>query len=364
LIVFTQSAEYTMRGGIEKPITPTNVRVASDSAHGCADVRPVTLDGETAFVQRAGRKIRAFGYSYDFQRYAAQDLTVLAEHLMRAGIVGMAYQREPDQLLWAWKTDGKLLSCTVDRGQSPAVVAWCPHDLGGAVESVAVVPGDGVDITWFIVRRTVNGVTQRFIERLDEDLCPFHPTISTTQLYGSTLDCAQVFDNDPGIATFTVAHLPNSSVGVVADGTYLGAFTTNGSGALTLPRTSKRTVIGLEFDSWCDLLNPEIPTPSGVSQGQPARTGETFLSLLDTVGGVVVGVGGTRQEFPVRQAGEGVLREDGSAAVSNAPAMVTGLVGVNPLGWDRGTTSMRILQDKAYPMHVRAVIRSHQVNPK
>jgi hypothetical protein len=123
-------------------------------------------------------------------------------------------------------------------------------------------------------------------------------------------------------------------------------------------------VIGLHFDSWFDLLNPEVPTPSGAAQGQPARTGEMFLNLLDSVGGVVVGVANNRQELAVRTAGEGVLRPDGGAAVAQAPALVRGLVRVNALGWDRGELSMRVLQDKPYPFHVLSVIRGHQVNPK
>lgn len=364
LAVFTESAEYTMRGGVEKPITPTNVAITPASGHGTANVRPESLDGEVVFVQRAGRKVRAFGYNFDFRRYESQDITILAEHLTAGGITQLAYQREPDQVLWARRTDGTLLSCTIDRGQSPAVVAWCPHDVGGFVESIAVLPGVGTDTVWMIVRRTVNGVTRRFIERFDDDLCPFHPTVSTTQIYGNTLDCAMVFDNDPGVATFTVPHLPNTAVRVLADGTDMGTFTTNGSGQLTLPRTSKRAVIGLHFDSWFDLLNPEVPTPSGTSQGQPARTGELWLNLLDSVGGAVVGIAGNRQTLPLKEAGPGVLRPDGGASVANAPVFVRGLVRVNVLGWDRGESPIRILQDKPYPMHVLSVIRGHQVNPK
>lgn len=364
LAVFSESAEYTMRGGIEKPIAPTNVTITPSSGHGCASVRPESLDGETVFVQRAGRKVRAFGYNYDFRRYEAQDISVLAEHLTRGGIVQLAYQREPEQMLWARRADGTLLSCTIDRSQQPAVIGWAPHATSGTVDSIAVLPGVGVDSLWMIVRRTINGTPRRFIERLDDELCPFHPTVSTTQLYGNTLDCATVFDNDPGVATFTLAHLPNTAVRVLADGTDLGTFTTNGSGSVTIPRTSKRCVIGLHFDSWFDLLNPEVPTPSGASQGQPARTGETFLNLLDSVGGVVIGVANNRQELPVKAAGEGVLRPDGGASVANAPVIVRGLVRVNPLGWDRGDLSMRVLQDKPYPMHVLSVIRGHQVNPK
>src|SRR5262249_37196352 len=60
LQVFTESAEYTMYGGANKPsITPTNVTVDPESNHGCAQVRPVQINREVLFAQRAGRKIRS-----------------------------------------------------------------------------------------------------------------------------------------------------------------------------------------------------------------------------------------------------------------------------------------------------------------
>ena len=50
-------------------ITPTNVTVDPESNHGCAQVRPATINREILFVQRAGRKIRAMGYRYDIDGF-------------------------------------------------------------------------------------------------------------------------------------------------------------------------------------------------------------------------------------------------------------------------------------------------------
>ena len=172
LAVFTESGEYSMKGGIEKPITPTNVRVAQESNHGCAAVRPVTINREVMFVQGAGRKLRAYGYRYDFDGFSAVDITALAEHLTESGLRSLAYQQTPEQLLWAVRNDGKLLSCTIDRDQQPAVIAWALHETDGLVEAVASIPNGDSDDLWMIVGRRINNVFRRYIERLDHSFRP------------------------------------------------------------------------------------------------------------------------------------------------------------------------------------------------
>jgi len=176
LVVHTYGGEFSLQGGVEKPITPTNVRIRPESSHGSGNVRPVTVGKESVFVQRAGRKVRALGYRYDFDGYASPDLTVLAEHITEggAGVVAMAYQQEPDLVLWCVRGDGALLSCTLDRDQS--VIAWAEHITRGAFESVATIPSGDRDETWVIVRRTVNGTVTRYLEALDET---FEPALAT-----------------------------------------------------------------------------------------------------------------------------------------------------------------------------------------
>ena len=355
LAVFTESAEYSMRGGVEKPITPTNVRVVPESGHGCAAVRPVSINRETMFVQRSGRKVRGYGYRYDFDGFSSVDITTLAEHITETGVVWMAYQQEPDFLLWGVRADGKFVSCTLDRDQQPSVVAWSLHETDGVVECVASIPADDADQVWAIVRRTINGSTVRYIERLDHQFEPLHPSVSTTgPVYGCTVDCGIVIDNASGQTVFSVPHLAGETVDIVADGSKLARQTVSGAGALTLERSSKRTLIGLPFSTRATLLNPEVSTQTGSAQGQPARTSEMIMRFLDTIGARVENSQGNTQDVPFRRFGPDIL--DG------APQPFTGLLRVSLLGWERGESEISVIQDDPYPMHLLSVVRTHQVN--
>ena len=358
LAVFTESAEVTMRSGVEKPLTPTNVRVNSDSNVGCAAVRPVTVGREVIFVQRGGTRVRGYGYRYDFDAYTAVDLSALAEHLTKAGVVWMCFQQLPDPVIWCVTADGGLLSCTFDRDQQPSVVAWARHDTEGVIECCATLPFADSENVWLIVRRTINGEVRRYIERMEHEWTPFHPSVETDgRDYGYTADCAIVVDAVPGVASVEAPHLAGAVVDVVGDATDLGKRTVGGT-TVTLPRSAKRVLVGLPFVSRVTLLPPDVGTASGSSQAQAARTGQVNMKFLDTIGARVEsaerGVVKSSQELPFRQLGVGVL--DG------APAMFNGLYPVSLLGWDRGEADLTIVQDKPYPMQLLALIRRHTVN--
>jgi hypothetical protein len=64
------------------------------------------------------------------------------------------------------REDGTVVGLTYNRDEG--VVGWHRHDFGGYVESIAVLPqADGLqDALWLVVRRTINGVERRFVERL------------------------------------------------------------------------------------------------------------------------------------------------------------------------------------------------------
>jgi hypothetical protein len=355
LVVLTESGEYSMRSGIEKPLTPTNVRVVPESNHGSAGVRPVLIGNETMFVQRAGRKLRALGYRYDFDAYRAPDITALADHLTRAGLSYMTFQQEPDLLLWVTRGDGKFLTCTIDRDQQPSVIGWALHTTQGAIECLASIPNGDREQVWTIARRTINGATVRYLERFDGTLEPLHPDDSDGRIYGCTVDCGLVVDNAAGQSVFTVAHLPNTTVRVVADGSEMGNYTTNGAGQFTLARTAKRALIGLHFESEVALLPPEFGTGEGSAQGNAARTGEIALKLLDTIGATIRDDEGYSEAIAFRQFGVNVL--------DRPPDPFTGVVGTSKSGWGRREApGLSVVQTQALPMHLLSVIRKHTAN--
>lgn len=361
LAVFTYGGEFSVQGGIEKPITPTNIRVRGETNFGCKDVRPVLVGKESIFVQRSGRKVRGLGYQPGDDAYSAPDLTVFAEHLSQSyGIVGLAYQQEPEQLLWAPREDGAFLCATIDRDQ--AVLGWSQHYTEGAVESMATIPNGDRDETWLVVRRTVNGATVRYLEIMDATFQPLLPGAAPTGyppfddpiVYGSTVDCGLSFDNAGGQSTFAVPHLIGCTVDIVADGAVMPQQLVPLSGNVTIPRTAKRTLIGLHFESEVGLLTPEIGTGTGSAQGNSMRTSEVTMRFLNTLGAKILDGDEQEQDVPFRQFGAGIL--------DAAPQPFTGEVRIETLGWERGRSEFTIVQDQPLPMHLLSVTRKFQVN--
>ncbi len=356
LMVLTESAEYSLRSGVEKALTPTNVRVVPESGHGTAAVRPTTASAELLMAQRAGRKIRSLGYRYDFDEYSSPDLTALADHITQSGIRCMAWAEEPYGILAVVRNDGKMAVATIDRDQQPAVVAWNLWETDGTFEWAASIPNGEQDQLWVIVRRTINGVTKRYIERFDDSWRQFHPTVDDPEqpADGVTLDCAIAVDNAAGQTTFTgLGHLEGEAVQVVADGIKLTG--TVASSTLTLPRSSKRTLIGLPFSAWGKLLKPEFGTSDGSAQGKPQRTGKLVLRMYATIGGRVVGPAGNGESLPTRSFGPGIL--------GGAPMPLTYERDVSLLGWERSDYSVEVRQDDPLPLHVLAAVRYHTSNP-
>lgn len=186
LIILTYGGEFIGSGGSAGAITPTNIQIDPQTAYGSSNVKPVRVGAELLFVQRSGRRVRALGYNFDSDSYVADDLTRLAEHITEGGIVDMAYQQEPYTIVWAVRADGVLLSLTYDRGQN--VIGWARRPTNGAFESVACIPAGDRDQVWVVVRRTVGGVTKRYVERLDDTM---------------TVDCGVVGTSDVGSSVWS-----------------------------------------------------------------------------------------------------------------------------------------------------------------
>lgn len=177
LVVGTVGGEWVVRpddnGGV---LTPGNVQATRSSAYGSANIAPVRVGTALVFAQRALRKVRELAYVFEDDGFRAPDLTLVAEHITRTGIVDMAYSAEPQNIVWMPLNDGTLVGMTYDRDQQ--VVGFHRHTLGGfsdqysntaaKVESVSVIPnpeGDA-DELYMIVNRYINGGTKRYIEYL------------------------------------------------------------------------------------------------------------------------------------------------------------------------------------------------------
>ena len=143
-------------------ITPTNVRRKKKTSYGASLVKPFQIGSNVYYWQEYNRILREYAYSLDVDNYRANEATAFSEHISESGIVDMAYQQSPFNILWCVRADGKLAVFT--RQIEQKVAGWALHETNGFYESVAVIPTSSYDEVWFVVRRTIDGVTKRYIE--------------------------------------------------------------------------------------------------------------------------------------------------------------------------------------------------------
>lgn len=333
LIALTYGGEFTITAGNDSAITPTNISVKNPSPYGCNDIRPIRVGTEIMFVQRANRKLYAVAYDPDsYVAYAANDMTVLAEHVTAGGVIDMAYQQQPDAFIWMVRNDGILATMAVDRAQE--VIAWSRQTTLGAFESVASIPSANNDVLYALVRRQVNGQTVRYVEVFDS---------------GVETDSAVTGTNDAGAATWAgFGHLEGQAVDVLADGVVMKQVIVTG-GQITLPRTAKRIEAGLHYETTIETLTPEVGTTEGTTQNARKRTSEVTLRFLETTGAECNG-----QLIPFRKFGLGILDKP-------AP-LFTGDHRLGTLGWDRGEDTLVIQQRQPLPFHLLAIITTFTSN--
>jgi len=285
LIIGTAGGEFAVNGaGVGEAITPTNILINKQSNHGAANVDGIAVGNATLFLQRAKRKIRELAYNFDVDGYVAPDLTILAEHITESGITQMAYQEEPNSIIWCVRTDGQLLGFTYQREQQ--VTAWHRHILGGSFgsgnavcESVEVLPTDDSEYqVWVIVKRTIDGATKRYVEYLHN--LDFDKTDDTSFNY---LDSQLAYD---GSATTTISgldHLEGEEVSILADGATHPNKTVS-SGAITLDRSSTKVKVGLPYVSLLQTMRIDAGADNGTSQSKTKRIYEITARLYESIG--------------------------------------------------------------------------------
>lgn len=332
LIPLTYGGEFTVSGGVEKAITPTNIRAKNPSVYGCNRVRPVRIGNELYFVQRANRKLRAMAYKYDSDTFGSPDMSILSEHATKSGIVDMAYQQEPESILYLVRADGVMATMTVDRDQD--VIGWARQITDGAFESCASIPIPDGDQVWCVVRRTVNGQNVRYIERFNQ---------------GIRVDSGVFAINEAKPVTWGgLAHLEGKTVDIVADGIVMQQQTVV-AGQVTLPRPARFVQIGLNFVTKIKTLTPEVQGSTGSVQGNSMRIGEITLRFLETTGCKVNG-----QIIAFRSTGAGTLDQP--------PELFTGVHRMENLGWERGQASITITQEQPLPFQLLSVIKKATFN--
>lgn len=342
LVSLTLGGEFETRGGVEKPVTQTNAQIMRQTRWGCSQVRPEQAGDDVVFVQRGGKVLRAIRPG-DLEGFGAPDVSVFSEHLLRQGVTSMAFEQTPESVLWIATGDGKLLAVTYNPEQEH--VAFCSGEVaGGFVEWVATVPEGEEDATYLLVRRTIDGTTKRYIEKMDWG------NWTTSQEIRNAHDC-RVEATGAASATWTIApHLAGQVASVIADNIYMGEFTLDSLGAFTLPRTATSVSVGLPYTARIKQQAPEVGTGTGTSQGQAVSVHHIAVRLYKTIGLWV-----NDEEIHFRNF-------DTPSTLDQPVEAYSGIKDISNIGWADGESELVLEQTQPYPWTVLAIIRNFTVN--
>jgi hypothetical protein len=109
--------------------------------------------------------VRELGYSWQASGFVTGDVSLRSAHLFdNYTISDMAYSKAPIPLLWFVSSSGDLLGLTYIPEQQ--VASWHWHDTDGVFESCAAVAEGNDDVLYVVVKRTINGVSKRYVERM------------------------------------------------------------------------------------------------------------------------------------------------------------------------------------------------------
>lgn len=276
LIALTSDSVFSINGGQEGYISPTNFVVARRNGRGSSRLNPILID-DVAFHQTGvGSAIRTLGYTVQTDGYASNDMTIFSPHFFNGfGIVSWTYAAEPLSIIWAVRNDGKLLAFTWQ--QEHEVWGWTLCETDGTAETVCSISENGEDRVYLTIRRTINGTSRLFIERLAS-------TLWTDPNFGCYLDCAATFNFATAqTQLINLFHLEGKTVSALADGAvYTGMIVK--AGKVTLPKAAKTVLVGLPYTATMETLPLAVQTKEGWSIAKPQQASKAVVRVVNSRG--------------------------------------------------------------------------------
>lgn len=336
---------------------PGNISIDKQSKQRSRAVQPVVVGTSLVYTQRAGRKLLSADYELQFDKFVSTDLAVLAERITRTGIIAIAFQGEPYQIIWCVLSNGKLIGFTYNREQE--VTGWHRHPIGGSgfVESIATIPApDGTrEELWLLVRRTINGTTRRYVEYMerawegpDQD-----GTAGDDQSDAFYVDAGLTYS---GVSTTTITglgHLEGQTVQVLGNGAVQPPKVVHAA-AITVSPAVTKAQIGLGAPARLVPLRIDAGGQDGTSAAKMQRISQLGILFNDTLGGTVGMLGGQLDDISLRD----------PATPMGSPTPITSGVFVTdfPSDWDRNGR-IEIRQDQPLPMTIAAIMPIMNTSP-
>lgn len=275
LLALSSDAIFKIDGATDEGyLTATQARARRQIGRGSSRLGPLVVDNVVFYRPSEGSSVRSIGYSFEQDGYHATDVTIFSPHLFRRfDIVSWAYLQEPDSIIAAVRSDGKVLCFTFEQEQQ--VWGWTVWETDGKVESVCAISEGGEDRLYLTVRRTIGGVERVYIERMAS------ANWSDPKL-ACYLDSSVSYEIEEGRTVFAnLDHLEGKTVSALVDGAVVRDLVVEG-GKVTLPPLAGDGVtvtIGLPYEVTIETL--PLVLNQGDNAGRRQQLGQAVLSLID-----------------------------------------------------------------------------------
>jgi len=276
LILGTDGAETSARSSsLDEPLTVTNFSLKSPSTQGSAKVDAAKIDDMAIFVQRSGSKVYQINNKGDltYGDYQSVDLTELAPAIGLPSIVRLAVQRQPDTRVHCVRSDGKVAVLVSEPAED--VLCWIVVETDGLIEDAFVLPGTVEDEVYYLVKRTINGSTVRYLEKWAlESECQGDDI-------NKQADSFLVYDDVSTTSITGVDHLEGETVEIWADGIYVGTKVVT-SGVVTLDNAASKVCLGLYYEARFKSAKLAYAAAMGTALTQKKKVDHLGLILENT----------------------------------------------------------------------------------
>lgn len=254
LILLTDGAEIPARSdAFDAPLTASNIAMKEADNVGSARRSPAKIGKRGFFIARSGVKIYRLNYNFEQQDYDADDATELHEDLGEdnEGFEELAVQRHPQPYLWVVMGQG---SCAILlTSPKHQIDAWIRFVTDGGVESVAIYPATTEDRVYLWVKRTINGSTVRYREKLclrSEGLGAATTKLADCGTFAAgpvTSVTAAQLANETGLVAWGTTGGVSGFIGTLSADGASGSLSANASGVISLGGTYTNVFVGLPY---------------------------------------------------------------------------------------------------------------------
>ena len=269
--------EYVIDSAPDRPLTPTEFGFRRVTTVGSIGVQPQFTDASLIFINRAGTQVMTSSFSDDVQGFLAEDISLLASHLMQEGIKSLAYRppvrfdRSPR--LFALTRQNNLRACAFSQQQD--VAAWSRVTTEGPLSTEAIAASSDRLYVLNVLREDEDGDTRTRV---------FLTTLGNNTDRYFTMDFS--VDLTPASGVVTVPEiLEDRTVAVVSENRgFLGYFDVEGD-ELDLTDEADdigEVTVGVPFANEIDLLPVQMDDDRGGTLNRKHRIVRALVSVQDS----------------------------------------------------------------------------------